>query len=65
MDWKPSRVGWQSAAQRRGRTGIPSLSELCCVVVADHIGLVESLVGLPQMYLVRPCSCDSFLHCIA
>lgn len=52
IDWKPTRPHWQQQ-RPRGRREVPRLSQLCCVVVANYIDSVESLQGLPQLYLVR------------
>lgn len=52
VEWTPSRAGWQTAPPARKRT-VPSLSRLCVLTVADCIDYVESLRGLPQVYLVR------------
>jgi hypothetical protein len=54
VEWQPAGKPQQWLKRRRGRKGVECLSELCCVVVADHIHLVESLIGIPQEYVVLP-----------
>jgi hypothetical protein len=54
VQWQPSRENWQQR-RPRGRRDVPPLSQLCCITVAEHIGSVESLRGLPQIYMARPC----------
>lgn len=54
VEWKPARPGWQTAPPNR-KKAVPSLSRLCILTVADCIDYVESLYGLPQVYLVRYC----------
>eukprot|EP00892_Ulva_mutabilis_P010838 jgi/Ulvmu1/8126/UM040_0021.1 len=58
VEWKPSRPGWQTSQRTRRRT-VPSLSRLCVLTVADCIDYVESLTGLPQVYLNQLAECVS------
>jgi hypothetical protein len=52
LDWKPSRPNWATSQQPRERS-IKRLAELCVNKIADYVDCVESLVGLPQIYVVR------------
>lgn len=54
VQWQPSRPGWQQT-RPQPRRGLPRLSQLCSVVVAEHIDYVDSLRGLPQLHVVRIC----------
>lgn len=50
LSWKP-RSNWESC-QRPKERSVQPLADMCVNVIADYVDCVESLVGLPQIYVV-------------